>query len=119
MDPNIGHRQREVLCKSSGTIYTDAFRVRAQMAPASQAIAAMAANHVAFTADDLARKEILHIGANLNDFADKLVPDDHRHWDRFFRPVIPFVDVQIGAANAGAIDPYQDIVDSDRWFGDL
>ena len=35
------------------------------------------------------------------------------------RPVVPFVDVQIGAADAGAVDADQDVVDADLRFGNV
>ena len=42
--------------------------------------------------------------SRLDDLADELMADDHRHGDGLLRPGVPVVDVQIGAANAGAID---------------
>ena len=48
-----------------GTVDADAFGVGAEMTPARQAIAAAAADHVAFAADDLAREEVLHVGSDL------------------------------------------------------
>ena len=63
--------------------------------------------------DNLAGVEIPDVGADLDDAADKLVTDDQRHRDRPPRPGVPFVDVQIGAADAGAQNLDEDIVDAD------
>ena len=41
------------------------------------------------------------------------MPDDHRHGNRLLRPGVPFVDVQIGAADAGAQHLDQHVVDAD------
>ena len=77
-------------------------RVLAQVPAAGQAIAAAAADDVSLAADDLAGVKILDVRADLDDFADELMADDHRHRDGLLRPGVPFVDVQIGAADAGA-----------------
>ena len=77
-------------------------RVRAEMAAAGQAVAAASADDVAFAADDVAGLKIGDVGADLDDFADEFVADDHRHGDGLLRPLVPLVDVQVGAADAGA-----------------
>ena len=77
-------------------------RVRAQMPPAGQAVAAAAADDVPLAADDVAGREVVDVGADLDDLADELVADHHRHRDRLLRPGVPVVDVHVGAADAGA-----------------
>ena len=66
--------------------------------------------------DDLAWFKIGNVRARFNNFAYKLVADDHRHWNYLGRPGVPLVDVYVGSANARAINPYQEIIDADRWF---
>src|SRR5439155_12028659 len=78
-----------------------------------QAIPASAADHVTLAANDLADVEVLDVGADLDDLADELVADNHGDRDRLLGPGIPFVDVQVGAADAGAQDLDKDIVDAD------
>ena len=58
-----------------GPVDADALGVRAQVAPAGQAVAAAAADDVALAADDVARREVLDVRADLDDLADELVPD--------------------------------------------
>ena len=44
-------------------------------------------------------------------------PDDHRHGDGLRRPVVPLVDVQVGAADAGAQDLDEHVVDAELRLG--
>jgi hypothetical protein len=83
------------------------------MAAPGEAVAAAAADDVAFAADDLAGEEVVDVGADLDDFADELMPHGHRHGDGLLGPGIPFVDVQVGAADAGLADLDEDVVDAD------
>ena len=82
-------RQRQILGERAGAIDADALGVLAEMPPAGQAVAAAAADDVPFAADDLAEVKILHVGADLDDLADELVADDHRHGDRSSAPRRP------------------------------
>jgi hypothetical protein len=89
------------------------------MSPAREAVSAMTANDMAFSAHHLPGKKVLHVGANFDNFADELVADDHRHGNGLLRPFIPFIDVNIGAANAGAVDADENVVDADFGLGNL
>src|SRR5580765_431705 len=89
------------------------------MTPAREAVSAMAANDMAFAADNLPGKKVFHVGTNLNDLADELVADDHRHRNGLLRPIVPFIDVDIGAANTGAVDPDKNVVNADFGFGNV
>src|SRR5882757_2841948 len=89
------------------------------MTPAREAISAMAANDVSFSADHLAGKKVFHVRTDFDDFADELMSDNHRHGNGFFGPFIPLVDVDIGAANASAVDLDQNVVDADFGFGNV
>ena len=111
--PDIGHRQRDVLGESARPVDADAHGVGAQVAPAGEAVAAAAADHVAFAADDVAREEIGHIGADRLNPADELVADRHGHGNGLLRPLVPLVDVDVGAADAGLQHANQHVVDAD------
>ena len=82
----------------------------AQMPPAGHAVAAMPAHHVPLATDNFAHGKISHVTAHLDDFADKLMPHHQRHRHGFARPIVPFVDVQIGAADAGATHLDEDVI---------
>ena len=64
-------------------------------------------------------KEVVDVGADFDDLADELVADDHRHGDGLLRPGVPVVDVEVGAADAGAKDLDEHVVDADLRFRDV
>ena len=72
------------------------------MPAARHAIATAPANDVAFTRDEFTRMEIIDVGSDFNNLADELVPDHHRHRNRALCPVVPVVDMNVGAADAGS-----------------
>ena len=115
--PDVGHGQRDVFGERARTVYPHALGVSAQVAAAGEAIAAQAADHVAFPADQVAGEEVHHVGPGLDDPADELVTDRHGHGDGLLRPLVPPVDVHVGAANARAQHLDEHVVDAD--FGDV
>ena len=117
--PKVGHRHRDVIGERARPIHADALDVRAQMPPPGQAVAAAAADHVAFAAHQIARAEIADVGAHCHDLAHKFMADRHRHGDGALRPLVPVVDMNIGAADARALYTDQNIVDADFRFANL
>ncbi len=111
--PDVGHRQRQVFGERAGTVDADPLGVLAQVPAAGQAVAAPAADDVALAADDFADVEILDVRADLDDLADELVADHHRHGDRLPGPGVPRFDVHVGAADPGAQHLDQHVVDAD------
>src|SRR6266851_4085100 len=91
MVPDVGHRHRDIFRKCSGPVDPDTQRVFAEMPAARQAVAATSAHYVTLRADRLTREEILHIRANLGNFAYEFMTDDHRGRDGLLGPIIPFV----------------------------
>ena len=89
------------------------------MAAAGETIAAASADDVAFAADDFAGKEVVHIFAGGDDLADEFMADDHRHGDGLLRPRVPFVDVQVGAADAGLEHFDEHVVEPAFRVGDI
>src|SRR5262249_4446604 len=83
------------------------------MAPPRQAVAAAAAGYVALAAHDVAGPVIHDVRADLHDPADEFVPDGHRHRNRFPRPLVPLIDVDIGAADPGPQHLNQHVVNAD------
>ena len=57
--------------------------------------------------------EVVDVRADLDDLADELVAHDQRRVDRLRGPGVPALDVQVGAADPGPVDPDQDVVDPD------
>ncbi len=102
--PDVAHGQRNVFGECSGAIHADALRMRAKMPAPGQAVAATPADHVAFAADDFAWMKVVDIRADFDNFADELVPDGHGNGNGGSRPIVPFINMQIGAADAGVGD---------------
>ncbi len=69
------------------------------MTTPSETIPAMAAGNMPFSNDEIAARKSLHMIADKIDNPDKFMTDRHRHWNRFLRPRIPVVDVDIGATD--------------------
>ncbi len=89
------------------------------MTPARQAIAAAATDDVPFAADDFARVKIIYVRSYFNNLADEFVANGHGHGDGGARPFVPFINVEIGATDAGVSDADEDIVDADGRLGDV
>ena len=118
--PDVGHRQRDVLGERAGAVHADALGVRAQVAPAGQAVAAAPADDVALAADDVARREVGDVRRRpRRSSPDELVADHQRDRDRLLGPGVPVVDVQVGAADPGPVDPDQHVVDPDLRLRDV
>ena len=83
------------------------------------AVAAAPAHHVAFARDQLARMKIDDIGADGGDLADEFMADRHGHRDGLLGPGIPVIDVNIRAADSGAVDADQNVIDADSGLGDI
>ena len=117
--PDVGVRQGNQLRERARTVDAHALGVRAQMAAASEAVAAAPADHVALAADDVTRLEVVDIRAHFDNLAHKLVADRHGDRNGGLRPLVPVVDMQVGPANARVAGPDQHIVHADRRLGNL
>jgi hypothetical protein len=102
-----------------GPVHADSLRVRTQMAPSGHAVAAAAADDVPLAADQVAGVEIADVVAHGDDLADELVADHERHGDGALRPLVPAVDVDVGAADAGPVHADQHVVDAVLRLGDV
>ena len=65
-----------------------------------------------FAADNVADMEILDVVSHINDAPDEFMAYHHGNGNRFLRPGVPVVDVDVGAADTGAEDLDQDVVDA-------
>jgi hypothetical protein len=70
----------------------------------------MSADDVAFGADALAELVTGDAGAEFGDAADEFMADHQARLDRALAPVVPQVDVQVGAADRGLFQLDQDFV---------
>ena len=71
------------------------------MTASGETIAAMPASDVAFAGDEIALGKTFHVIADKIDNPDELVPDGHRHRDRFLRPRVPVIYMYVRPADRG------------------
>ena len=100
----FGVGMETIFGEGARTIHADALCVRAKMTPAGQTISAMPANDVAFAVTRSPGCKTADCDPDLIDYADEFVADDHRHRNRFLRPRIPVVNVNIGAADRSLVN---------------
>ncbi len=106
-------RNADKLAERAGTVDADAERVAAQMPPARPAVAALAANDMAFARDALADMVLGDRRADLGDLAAEFMADDHRHGNSLLRPLVPVPDVNVRTADGGFLHPDQHVVRAD------
>ncbi len=106
-------RKGQIFAESAGPVDADAQRVAAQMPPARPAVAAMAADDVAFARDALADLVFRHRRAEIGHRSDEFMAGHHRHRNGLLRPLVPVVDMHVGAADRRLLDLDQHIVRAD------
>jgi hypothetical protein len=117
--PAVLLRHGYELCPTPRTIDPDAMGVWTKMSPAGQAIAAMAAGDVTFCDNEIALGKSFHVIAHAIHNAHELMPDNHRHRDRFLCPRVPVIDMHVGAADGCFQHAYQHIVAAEFWNGNV
>jgi len=90
--------------KAPGRLTPTPLGIGAEMAAAGEAVTAMATDDVPFAADDLTGEKVFDVRAHLHDLADEFMAHHHRNGNSFSGPFVPFINVDIGPADAGAID---------------
>ena len=115
--PHVGLGDGDEVGEGSGKIDPDSLRLLTQMAPPGEAVATAAADDMALGADDLAYLEPGNIGPDLDDPACEFVTHGHRRRNRGLSPLVPVVDVDVGAADPRGEDFDQDVVGPDRRHG--
>ena len=68
---------------------------------------------MALARNTLPDHETLDVRADFSDLACILVADDHRDRHCTLRPIVPSVDVNIRAADAGLVDLYENVIRPD------
>ncbi len=111
-------RQDDVFGERPVALDPQAHRVRAEVALPGHAVPAAAAGDVALAAHEVARVEVGHVAADLDDLADELMADDERRPNGLRGPAVPRFDVEVGAADPGLVDPDQDVIDAGDGLGD-
>ncbi|BAS13249.1 hypothetical protein AHiyo8_15520 [Arthrobacter sp. Hiyo8] len=89
----------------------------AHLAAACAAIAADAADHVAFTGDAVTDLDVADVLAHGHNFAVELVSRDQGSLDDALRPSVPGLDVQVRSADTGGHDADLDVAGTCLRFG--
>ncbi len=110
---DIVFRNADELAEGAGTVDADAERVAAEMAPARPAVAALAADDMAFAGDPLADMILGDGRTDLGDLAAEFMTDDHRHRNGLLRPLVPVPDMHVGAADGRFLHADQNVVRPD------
>ena len=92
----------------------------AQLATTSQAVAASTTDQMAFTTDQITDFEIIDVATEFNHMANEFVTDNQRHRNGALGPGIPIINMQISAADTGAIDANEHVVNANfgHWYVD-
>ena len=97
--PDISYRNGNQLGKSAIGVYTDSPCICTKRTAAGHAITTSATDQMPLGADDIARLEIDHVRADIDDLTDKFVTDGSRNPDGLLCPVVPVINVEVRAAN--------------------
>src|SRR5690606_4225345 len=112
-------RQHEVVGERPLALHAHPHGVAARVAAPGAAVAAVAAGDVALAAHAVAHLEAAHLAAHARHHPGPLVAGDERHGHGALRPLVPVVDVHVGAAEAGLGDADQQVVGAGRGLGRL
>ena len=99
VDPQVASRHGNVLGPAAVAVDADDLRVLADVSVAGAALRAFAADDMALGGNKIALAYLRHVASHGHDMAAQLVTHHQGRVDALARPFIPFVDVQIGAAD--------------------
>src|ERR1700728_4098781 len=117
--PDVGHGQRDQLGKGSCAIDPDALCRCTKMPSAGSSVRAPATDDVTLSTDDVPGMKIVDVGADGDDLSYKLMADGHGYLDRPLCPFIPLEDVDVRSTDSGLKHTNQDVINPDRWFGNV
>src|SRR6202035_4870314 len=95
------------------TIDAYAHCIAAQMPTPCTTVAAEAAGDMAFARHAVADREATHFLPHLDNFAHIFVTHMHGHGNGLLRPLVPFPDMDVGAADGRARDADHHVVMAD------
>jgi len=101
---DVARRDADILRERAVPVDADADMVLTPLNIAGVTVAAVAAGDMALAGDALADREARDARAKLGDLADILMADDLWGLDVLLRPLVPFVDMDVGAADRGLVD---------------
>jgi hypothetical protein len=97
--PGVLGRDSNVFRKSTITIYADDLRVFADVLASGTAKIAVIADNVTFQRNEITDPDAFHVIRDLDNLASNFMPNDERWIKPMLRPLIPIVDMEIGATD--------------------
>jgi hypothetical protein len=86
------------------------------MTATGETVAAATTDYMALPRDNLPGMKVIDVGTHIDNLANKLMTHDHGHRNGCLSPIVPVVDMHVGAADGSAFDFDQDVVDTHFWF---
>ena len=100
----VGSRDAEVFCECAVTVNTNAACLFAPLTVTCTAVIALTANDMAFTGNALTNLEAFYAFTESSDFANVFVANCERWVEVLFGPFVPFIDVNVCAADSCLLD---------------
>ena len=117
--PDVGLGDDDVLGEGAVGVDADDLHVLADVRLAGAALQALAAGDVHLGGDEVAFLHAGDIFADGLDGAAELVAGNERGMNAALRPLVPLIDVQVGAANGRDFDLDQDFVRTECGIGNF
>ena len=103
--------QAQIVRERALAVHADALRLRVEVEAPGAAGGGVQIDDVPFAGHPLPHSQgAVDGGADLDDLARELMPDDHRGGDRGLRPGVPVVDVHVRAADGGVAHTDQHVL---------
>src|SRR5208282_1083562 len=102
--PDVGLGDDDVFGESAVGVHADDLHVLADVRFADAALQALAARYVHLGGDEVARLDARNFVTDCFDRAAKLVAGNERRMNAALRPLVPQVNVQVGAADGRHLD---------------
>ena len=100
----------QILGKGARAVDANTNGVAAEVSAASAAVTAVTAGDMPFTGDPIADGEAAHLLTDSDHFPNIFVADHHGYRNGLLGPLVPVVDMDIGAADGGFADLDQQVV---------
>ena len=97
--PDICNRDGNILGKCTRPVDADSPGVIAEMPPTCQTVPAVSSDQMAFAGNQVSRLKISYMGPNLFNGSYKFMTDMHGNGDGLLGPLIPVVNMDIGATD--------------------
>ena len=117
--PDVRLGNDDVLGKRAVSVHADDLHVLADVRFANAALQALTAGHVHLGGDEVAFLDAGDLVAHRFHRTAELVPGNQRRMNAALRPLVPLVNVQVGAADGGHLDLDKHIGQANLWFGDF